>query len=224
MPDFPPFQHILDRATAIKGPDQLEALLPVPLKAANLKRISDSDYLAEMSKCIFRAGFVWQVVESKWGGFEKAFAGFNPVAVAAFSDERLEQIAQDTAVIRNYTKIKATRDNAVFLLDIVAEHGSFGNFIANWPSEDIAGLLLYLKKQGSRLGGHTGQYFLRFIGKDTFIFSQDVVQVLVNERIVDKEPTSKSGLMKVQAAFNQWHDETGLHYCQLSRIMAASIN
>ena len=169
------------------------------------------------------SGFVWQVVENKWPQFERAFAEFNPAAVASFSDERLEALAQDPGIIRNFSKINATRENAWFVTEIAREHGSFGKFIADWPSSDQAGLLLYLKKHGSRLGGHTGQYFLRFMGKDAYIFSRDVVRVLVAEGIVEKEPTSKSGLMAVQEAFNTWHEETGLPYCQLSRIMAASI-
>ena len=79
-----------------------------------------------------------------------------------------------------------------------------------------------MKKEGSRLGGHTGQYFLRFVGKDTFLFSKDVVAVLIEEGVVDKEPTSKSGLQAVQLKFNEWREETGLPYSHLSRIMAAS--
>ena len=61
------------------------------------------------------------------------------------------------------------------------------------------------------------------MGKDTFIFSKDVVAVLIEAGIVDKEPTSKKGLTAVQNAFNDWHEETGLPYCQMSRIMAASL-
>ncbi len=217
------FKKIYDRAVKLKGKKELEEALPTPKTARQLKAIDDSDYLAEMAKCIFRSGFVWKIVENKWPNFESVFAGFNPKAVAHFSDEKLEEIAQDESIIRNHAKITATRDNAIFVLDTAAEHGSFGAFLAGWPDDDIVGLMLHLKKEGSRLGGHTGQYFLRFSGKDTFIFSKDVVNVLVAEGVVDKEPTSKTGLLKVQAAFNEWREETGLPYCQLSRIMAASI-
>jgi len=217
------FDHIYAQAVANKGESGLTALLPKPKTTTALKKQPDSAYLAEMTACVFRSGFVWKVVENKWPQFERAFANFNPTAVAAFSDERLEALAQDPGIIRNFTKIKATRENAWFVTEIAREHGSFGKFIADWPSSDQAGLLLYLKKHGSRLGGHTGQYFLRFMRKDAYIFSRDVVRVLVAEGIVEKEPTSKSGLMAVQNAFNAWHEETGLPYCQLSRIMAASI-
>jgi 3-methyladenine DNA glycosylase Tag len=217
------FQKIYDEALEQKGEQALSELLPQPKQASDLLAITDADYLAEMAKCIFRSGFVWKIVENKWPNFEKVFKSFNPRVVANFSDERLETISQDASIIRHLAKIKATRDNAIFVTDIARTHQSFGHFLGEWPEDDLVGLLMYLKKRGSRLGGHTGQYFLRFVGKDTFIFSKDVVRVLVTEGIVDKEPTSKSGLMAVQAAFNSWREETGLAYCQLSRIMAASI-
>ena len=217
------FQKIYDRAIDQKGEQALSALLPAPKQAGELLSTTDADYLAEMAKCIFRSGFVWKIVENKWPNFETVFKSFNPRVVANFSDEQLEIISQDASIIRHAAKIKATRDNAIFVMDIARTHQSFGQFLTEWPEDDLVGLLMYLKKTGSRLGGHTGQYFLRFVGKDTFIFSKDVVRVLVSEGIIDKEPVSKSGLMAVQAAFNGWREETGLAYCQLSRIMAASI-
>tara|TARA_Y100001934_G_scaffold214623_1_gene254262 strand:+ start:1023 stop:1691 length:669 start_codon:yes stop_codon:yes gene_type:complete len=218
-----PFAPILERAIALRGEAELEASLPSPASAAAMRAAGDDAYLREMARCVFRSGFVWQVVENKWDGFENAFAGFNPKAVAHFADERLEAIAQNASVIRNLTKIRATRDNAGFVLREAERHGSFGAFIADWPGADIVGLQLYLRKEGSRLGGHTGQYFLRFMGKDTFMFSKDVVSVLVAQGVVGKEPTSKKALTAVQEAFNAWQAETGRPFCQLSRIMAASV-
>ena len=216
------FQKIYDRAAQIKGEKQLVASLPKIKSVRSLKALPDADYLAEMTKCVFRSGFVWKIVENKWSNFETVFANFNPKVVASFSDERLETIAQDASIIRNFTKILAARTNAAFILDEAKRHQSFANMIATWPEEDLVGLLRYLKEHGARLGGHTGQYFLRFIGKDTFILSKDVVRTLIEEGITDKEPTSKSGLKAVQEAFNSWREESGLPYSHISRIMAAS--
>jgi 3-methyladenine DNA glycosylase Tag len=217
------FKQIYARAVQRKGEQELSDSLPKVKTRQALIKATDDSYLSEMTKCVFRSGFVWRIVENKWSNFETAFAGFNPRAIANFSDERLETLAQDTSIIRHMTKILATRGNAMFILDTISEHKSFGRFLADWPEDDIVGLQLYLKKHGSRLGGHTGQYFLRFVGKDTFMFSKDVVTVLVAEGIVDKEPTSQRGLRAVQEAFNNWREETGLPYSHLSRIMAASV-
>jgi len=84
-------------------------------------------------------------------------------------------------------------------------------------------LLDLMKKQGSRLGGNTGQYALRFIGKDGFILSADVTNALMREGVVAKIPSSKKDMAAVQGAFNQWHEETGRPYSHLSRILAMSV-
>jgi 3-methyladenine DNA glycosylase Tag len=220
-----PFANIFKTASALKGGvETLEELLPNPLTPAALAALPDDRYLAEMTKNVFRSGFVWQIVDNKWPGFERAFRGFQPKVNALLSDEQLEQLAGDASIIRNYRKIESVRANAQFILEVVAEHGSFGRFIAGWPGDDIVGLLQVLKKRGSRLGGHTGMYFLRFVGKDSFIFSEDVVKALVREGVVAKEPTSLRDQRATQEAFNAWKEETGRPLCQISRILAASVD
>jgi len=96
------------------------------------------------------------------------------------------------------------------------QHGSFGKFIAEWPADDFIGLLNYLKKHGSRLGGTSCQYFLRTMGKDSFIMSRDGVAALIDAGVIDKNPTGKTAMQKVQDVYNQWHKE--------SRILACSID
>ena len=80
----------------------------------------------------------------------------------------------------------------------------------------------HLKKHGSRLGGQTGRYFLRFIGYDTPIFSVDVVAALVQAEVVDKEPTSKKAQLQTQDAFNAWRQESGRSLKEISRVLAMS--
>jgi 3-methyladenine DNA glycosylase Tag len=108
--------------------------------------------------------------------------------------------------------------------EIAKEHGSFGKFLAQWPSSDQIGLLDLLAKRGSRLGGNSGQMFLRFVGWDGFVTSQDVVACLRDAGLdIAEEVKSKGDLAKVQAQFNAWATETGLPYVHLSRICAMSI-
>jgi hypothetical protein len=66
--------------------------------------------------------------------------------------------------------------------------------------------------------------FLRFVGFDGFVTSQDVVACLRDAGLdIRPEAKSKSDLAKVQAQFNAWAEETGLPYVHLSRICALSI-
>ncbi|MFT6834114.1 MAG: hypothetical protein ACJA0H_000140 [Francisellaceae bacterium] len=93
---------------------------------------------------------------------------------------------------------------------------SFAEFIAAWPSNDMIGLWDYLKKKGQRLGGNTGPYALRAIGKDTFLLTRDIEAYFRANKIIDGGLQSKKSL----ATFNQWQSECGLSLSQLSRLVA----
>ena len=219
------FKTILARAEKRKGgPKALEKLLPAKPNVKALEKLGDDRILAEMTRRVFSAGFAWSVIEQKWPGFEKAFLGFKPAKLTFQPDDFWHDLLSDTAIVRNGAKINSVRDNAAFVQEIAREHGSFGKFLARWPSSDEIGLLNLLNKRGSRLGGNTGMMFLRFIGWDGFVTSQDVVACLRDAGLdIAAEIKSKGDLAKVQAQFNAWAGETGLPYVHLSRICAMSI-
>ena len=220
-----PFKTIRARAAKRKGGDAaLAKLLPRVTSQKALAKLRDDRVLAEISKRVFCSGFVWSVIDKKWPGFEQAFLGFEPKRLCFQPDEFWEGLAGDARIVRNPQKIKAVRDNARFVADIAREHGSFGKFLAQWPSSDQIGLLELLAKRGSRLGGRTGQSFLRFIGKDGFVTSPDVVACLRDAGLdIAESPTSKKDLTKIQDRFNAWAEETGLPLTHVSRICAMSI-
>jgi 3-methyladenine DNA glycosylase Tag len=219
------FKTIRARAARRKGGEAvLAALLPKVASSKALAKLGDDRVLAEMTKRVFSAGFVWSVIENKWPGFEAAFLGFAPKRLLAQPDEFWEGLAGDQRIVRNPQKIMAVRANAQFVADIAREHGSFGRFLAEWPPADQIGLLELMAKRGSRLGGRTGQYFLRFIGKDGFVTSNDVVACLRDAGLdISRTPSSKKDLRNIQDQFNAWAKETGLAYTHLSRICAMSI-
>jgi 3-methyladenine DNA glycosylase Tag len=177
-----------------------------------------------MTKRVFSAGFAWSVIETKWPGFEKAFLGFRPAKLSFQPDDFWHALLNDKGIVRNGAKIMSVRENAQFIQEIAGEYGSFGKFLAKWPSSDEAGLLELLAKRGSRLGGNTGQMLLRFLGWDGFVTSKDVVACLREAGLdIAEEVKSKSDLARVQAQFNAWAKETGLPYTHLSRICALSV-
>ena len=219
------FQSIYDIAAKNRGSEELlEAILPKHKTPETLAELTDDRYLSMMTRCVFRAGFVWRVIDNKWPGFESAFSNFNPMAVAHFSDERLEELAQDRSIVRNFTKIISVRNNAVYVLDKQRSHGSFGAFIAEWPTNNITGLWLELKKKGCRLGGNSGPMMLRSMGKDTFLMTKDVCAALVNHGFVDKiSPTSQRDLKQVETVFGALRDQSGRSLCEISRILACTV-
>jgi len=72
-----------------------------------------ADYLDVMTRAAFQSGMSWRVVEAKWDGFRKAFAGFDPAVVAAFTDDDVERLVTDAGIIRNRRKIEATISTAI---------------------------------------------------------------------------------------------------------------
>lgn len=213
----PDFAAIRARAEARKG--DLAPLLPPPHPQVT----ADDRVLAEMTKRIFCSGFVWSVIEGKWEGFEAAFHRFDPGFLAFQPDEFWDALTKDARIVRNGAKIMAVRANARFVCDLAAEHGSAASFIHGWPAEDQLGLLDVLTRRGNRLGGMTGQYLLRFLGRDGYILNTDGLACLRAAGVFAGEAPGKKDLARIQATYNRWHRETGLSYAQLSRICAMSI-
>jgi 3-methyladenine DNA glycosylase Tag len=220
----PPFAPILDAARARHGAAALEARLVRPFEAAELAATGDDRFLSQMSLRIFRAGLKHSLVDGKWPAFEDVFSGFDPRRVRAMSDEALEALLADRRLIRHWGKLKSVRDNAAAMLAIADEHGSFGGWLGHWPVDDIVGLWEALAKRFSQMGGNSGPSFLRMVGKDTFILTPAVVAALKHWGVVAAPPKNRQDRAVVQAAFNAWMAETGRPLCQLSLILAASID
>ena len=99
----------------------------------------------------------------------------------------------------------------------------FNQLIAEWPSNDIIGLWAWLKKHGARLGGNTGPYALRAMGKDTFLLSRDIEAYLRANEIIDGGLQSKKSLNAAQAFFNDMQKQSGLSLQEISQTIAYSI-
>ncbi len=206
------------------GSDALEALLAKPLPVRKLAAIPDDRWLAGLSRAIFQFGFNWKVIETKWPGFEEAFEGFDLRRCAMLNDEALDRLLKDTRIVRNPPKVRSVQENAVFLLGLSREHGPIGRFVAGWPADRFVDLVDLLRKGGSRVGAQTAQYFLRSMGKESFILSRDVVRALIREGVVAKPPTAAKDLQKVQAAFNAWKEESGRTLTEISRTLSLSVD
>ena len=218
------FALVLERAHArAGGPPAVEGLLPVAKSAEELRALGDDRYLSQISLRIFRAGLRHAMVDDRWPAFEEVFKRFQPRQVVALSDEQVEALMGDKRLIRHWAKLRSVRDNAAAMVTLGETFGSFGGYLADWDGADTVGLWADLAKRFSQLGGASGPSFLRMVGKDTFILTGGVVRALIDLGVVQKKPTAKRDLGAVQAAFNDWAEETGRDLCQLSRILALSV-
>ena len=176
-----PFEEIWQRTLKRKGSiEAIESRLPTVKTEDELEGIPDDRWLAEMTRAVFRAGFSWKVIDAKWEGFEEAFEGFVPKRWAMMRDQDLSRLVKDTRIVRHEKKILSVADNASLLCELADEHGSAAFAFARWPSTSYVDLLEMIKKRGSRLGGTSGQYFIRSMGKDSVVFSRDVCAALID--------------------------------------------
>ena len=147
--------------------------------------VRDDTRLFEMlSLEAFQAGLSWLTILRKRDAFRAAFLGFDPSAVALFDDRDRARLMSDAGIVRNRAKIDATIGNAVALLELISEHGSFHSWLAQRVPQPPAPLPLDsppdslpattpvsdalsrgLKKHGFRFVGSTIVYsFMQAVG------------------------------------------------------------
>ncbi|MDP2560476.1 DNA-3-methyladenine glycosylase I [Psychrobium sp. 1_MG-2023] len=217
------FSAVIDRAAERKGGEEaLAGLVMQPRSDDELSLLTSDRVLAQMTKSVFQSGFVWRVVEKKWPDFEEHFFGFELDKILMMPDDMLERKATDPKIIRNLKKVMTIRDNAQMIKDIEYANGPVGQFIADWPADNIIGLCELFKRQGSRLGGFTGYNVLRALGKDTFRLSSDVEGYMRSREVITGGLQTKGSLKAIQQQFNQWQQQTGLSLTELSMILAYS--
>ena len=122
------------------------------------------DYLEIMSKVVFQSGMSYKVVESKWSGIQEAFHGFDAAKVAGMSPNELDQLSEDTRVIRNRRKLESVVSNAQRILELDSEYGGFQKYLRS--HEDFAALVKDLRMQFKFLGEMGCYYYLYVIGEE----------------------------------------------------------
>ena len=77
----------------------------------------------------FQAGLSWITVLRKRENFRRAFHNFEYKKIAHYSEAKITELLQDTGIIRNKLKIRATITNAQAFLRVQTEFGSFSDYI-----------------------------------------------------------------------------------------------
>ncbi|MFW9928157.1 MAG: DNA-3-methyladenine glycosylase I [Candidatus Thorarchaeota archaeon] len=76
-----------------------------------------------------QAGLTWKTILDRREEYRKVFAGFDPLIVSKFSDDKIQSILDNSGIIKNRLKVKSAITNAQILIKIQNEFGSFNNFI-----------------------------------------------------------------------------------------------
>jgi DNA-3-methyladenine glycosylase I len=138
-----------------------------------------------------QAGLSWTTILKKRENYRTAFDNFEPEKVAAYSDDKIEELRGNSGIVRNRLKIRSAVTNAIALLEIQREFGSFDNYIWRFTNgkpkqnmwkkmEDIPSstsesesMSQDLKKRGFKFVGPTICYaFMQAVG-------------MVNDHLVD---------------------------------------
>jgi DNA-3-methyladenine glycosylase I len=131
-----------------------------------------------LSLGVFEVGLSWSIVFGKRDAFREAFHNFNVATVAAMTDQDIDRLVQNPAIIRNRAKIKATIDNARAMMSaspslpaLAKSYESTSKAaprsVADIPSStpQAQALARQLKAQGYRFVGPTSVYaFMQNVG------------------------------------------------------------
>ncbi|MDP8931527.1 MAG: DNA-3-methyladenine glycosylase I [Actinomycetota bacterium] len=125
-----------------------------------------------------QAGLSWSTILKKREGYRRAFAGFEPAAVARFDERSVDRLLHDPGIVRNRMKIASAIGNARATLAVQEELGSLDvylwGFVGGSPQQNrwcsLAGLPAQtpesvamskdLKRRGFRFVGPTICYAL----------------------------------------------------------------
>lgn len=77
----------------------------------------------------FQAGLSWKTILHRREGFRAAFDDFDIQKIAAYSEAKIQQLMEDTRIIRNQSKIRSTVTNAQTFLKVQKEFGTFDSYI-----------------------------------------------------------------------------------------------
>jgi len=138
-----------------------------------------------------QAGLSWSTILRKREGYRRAFAGFDPVQVACFDEERVRDLLADPGIVRNRRKIDSATGNARVFRTVQEEHGSFDayiwGFVGGSPAQNRWRSLAELPAQtpvSKAMSRDLARRGFRFVGPTIcYAFMQAVG--MVNDHVVD---------------------------------------
>src|SRR5262245_27419510 len=76
-----------------------------------------------------QAGLSWSTILQKRDAYRRAFAIFEPAAVARFTPRHIERLLEDPGIVRNRLKVTSAVANAKAFLAVQKEFGSFDAYV-----------------------------------------------------------------------------------------------
>ena len=137
-----------------------------------------------------QAGLSWLTILRRREGYRRAFAGFDPDAVARFGERDVARLLQDSGIVRNRAKVEAAIANAQAALAAREQFGSLDAFL--WRFVDGRPLVgrwrsladLPAETEGSRaMSSELRRRGFRFVGP-TICYAFMQATGMVNDHVV----------------------------------------
>jgi DNA-3-methyladenine glycosylase I len=138
-----------------------------------------------------QAGLSWITILKRRENYRKAYDNFNPLSVASFDEEKVQELMNNIGIIRNESKIRASINNAQRFLELQKEFGSFCDYIwrfvdykpiiNSWSSESEAPAKTELSEEISKDMKRRG---FKFLGP-VIIYSHLQATGLINDHVKD---------------------------------------
>ena len=138
-----------------------------------------------------QAGLSWRTILNRRENYRKAFAGFDPVKVAAFDGRTVKKLLEDPGIIRNRRKIESAISNAKLVLEVQEEHGSFDtylwSFVGGKPIQNRwknPGQIPVKTPEAERMSADLVRSGFKFVGP-TICYAYMQAAGMVNDHVVD---------------------------------------
>jgi DNA-3-methyladenine glycosylase I len=133
-----------------------------------------------------QAGLSWRTILEKREGYRAAFAGFDPVAVAAFNERDIDRLLADPGIVRNRAKVTATVGNARAWIELDDPVAFLWDFVDGRPIQRNVESLSELPattEVSERMSKELKRRGFRFVG-GTICYSLMQACGLVNDHVM----------------------------------------
>ena len=130
----------------------------------------------------FQSGLSWLTILRKRDNFRAAFAGFEPAAVADFTEKDVDRLLGDAGIVRHRGKIESTINNAARVLEVQDEVGSFAALVWSFEPDATGAVMEPTTPESKALAKELKRRGFSFIGPTTaYAFMQ--AMGLVNDHL-----------------------------------------
>lgn len=85
----------------------------------------------------FHCGLSWLIILKKREAFRKAFNQFDPNIIKEYSIEKIEELLNNSDIVRNKAKILANIENAKAFIKVQQEFGTFSKYIWSFTDNKV---------------------------------------------------------------------------------------